>query len=150
MSEDVTSPPNFIFKKPNGGRKKEECIVDLVASSAAGVGRIGLAAAVDSSAGCVSVMIFRINKELVSQGWKISSTKLNGQPGRRGAPALPPTEFQNRNRHPPRSNARAKFGASLGAASRARGNDTTYVNATSPPPRFHRLVKTENRHCPAT
>jgi hypothetical protein len=87
MSEDVTSPPNFIFKKPNGGRKKEECIVDLVASSAAGVGRIGLAAAVDSSAGCVSVMIFRINKELVSQGWKISSTKLNGQPGRRGAPA---------------------------------------------------------------
>ena len=87
MSEDVTSPPNLFFKKPNSGRKKKrQHIVDLITSSVAGVSRIGLAAAVDSFAGCVSVMISRINKELVSQGWKISSTKLDGQPGRRGVP----------------------------------------------------------------
>jgi hypothetical protein len=77
----------FIFQETQWRpQKKRQCIVDLIASSAAGVSRIELAAAGDSSAGCVSVMIFRINKELVSQGWKISSTELDGQPGRRGAP----------------------------------------------------------------
>jgi hypothetical protein len=33
------------------------------------------------------VMISQINKELVGQGWKISSTNLDRQQGNRGAPS---------------------------------------------------------------
>jgi hypothetical protein len=87
MSEEAPSPPGLFFKKPNSHRKKKrQSIVDLIGSSTDGLTREELAAAVDSPTNCVSVMIHHINKELVEQGWKITSSGLKPQPGRRGAP----------------------------------------------------------------
>ena len=83
MSE-VISPPSLFFKR--GHNNKRQTIVDLIGDSATGLTRSEVAAAIDSPTNCVSVMISQINKELANQGWKINSTDLERQPGRRGAP----------------------------------------------------------------
>jgi hypothetical protein len=84
MIEEIPSPSSLFFKKRQ--KRKWETIVDLIGGSTTGLTRNELAAAVDSPTNCVSVMIHQINKELAEQGLKISSTYLERQPGRRGAP----------------------------------------------------------------
>ena len=83
MNERVPSPPSLFFK--NARRQKRQTIVNLIRESSTGITRKELAAAVDSRANCVSVMIHQINKELAGQGWKISSINLERRPGLRGA-----------------------------------------------------------------
>jgi hypothetical protein len=82
MNETI-SPPSVFFKRFHG---KRQTIVDLISDSTTGLTRSEVAAAIDSPTNCVSVMINQINKELAEQGWKINSTDLERQPGRRGAP----------------------------------------------------------------
>jgi hypothetical protein len=77
-------PPELFFKRRR--KPKRHTIVDLIRDSATGLTRKEIAAAIESSTNCVSVMISQINKELVGQGWKISSTNLDRQQGNRGAP----------------------------------------------------------------
>jgi hypothetical protein len=84
MPENVVLPPKLIFKRR--GKPKRETLIDLIRDSTTGLTRHEIAAAIESPPGCVSVMICQINKELVGQGWKISSTDLMRQPGHRGAP----------------------------------------------------------------
>jgi hypothetical protein len=87
VSEGAISRPSLFFKKPNRRRKKRQRILDLIDSSATGITRKELAAAVDSHTNCVSVMIHQINKELIEQGWKITSTgPVEQHQKRRGAP----------------------------------------------------------------
>ena len=88
MSEDAISPPNLFFKRRGGCRKmKRQTILNLIGGSAAGLTRQELAAAVDSTPNCVSVMVSQINKELIEQGWKITSTgPVKQHQKRRGAP----------------------------------------------------------------
>jgi hypothetical protein len=83
MNETI-SPPSLFFKRFHG--RKRQTIVDLISDSTTGLTRSEVAAAIDSPTNCVSVMINQINKELANQGWKINSTDLERQPGRRGAP----------------------------------------------------------------
>ena len=83
MNETI-SPPSLFFKRFHG--RKRQTIVDLISDSTTGLTRSEVAAAIDSPTNCVSVMINQINKELAEQGWKINSTDLERQPGRRGAP----------------------------------------------------------------
>jgi hypothetical protein len=82
MIEEV--PPKLCFKKRS--RQKQQAIVDLIRDSSTGLTRKELATALNSPIGCVSVMMHQINKDLVEQGWKISSTDLQRQRGQRGAP----------------------------------------------------------------
>ena len=84
MPENVVSLPRLFFKRR--GRQKRQTIIDLIQVSTTGLTRKEIAATIESPPNCVSVMICQINKELVGQGWKISSTNLDRQPGRRGAP----------------------------------------------------------------
>jgi hypothetical protein len=77
-------PPELVVKRRR--KPKRQTIVDLISDSATGLTRKEIAAAIESSINCVSVMISQINKELVGQGWKIGSTNLDRQQGNRGAP----------------------------------------------------------------
>ena len=84
MNETISTPSLF-FKRFHG--QKRQTIVDLISDSTTGLTRSEVAAAIDSPTNCVSVMINQINKELADQGWKINSTDLERQPGRRGTGA---------------------------------------------------------------
>jgi hypothetical protein len=84
MPENVVLPPKLILKRRD--KPKRATLIDLIRDSTTGLTRHEIAAAIESPPNCVSVMICQINKELVGQGWKISSTDLMRQSGRRGAP----------------------------------------------------------------
>jgi hypothetical protein len=86
-SASIGSSPGLFFEKPTIRPKtKRQSILDLIGDSAAGITRIEIAGAVGSSPNSVSVAIIRINEELVGQGWKVTSTDIERQKGRRGAP----------------------------------------------------------------
>jgi hypothetical protein len=87
-SASIGSSPGLFFEKPTIRPKtKRQSILDLIGDSAAGITRIEIAGAVGSSPpNSVSVAIMRINEELVGQGWKVTSTNIERQKGRRGAP----------------------------------------------------------------
>ena len=84
MPENVVSLPRLFFKRR--GWQKRQTILNLIQISTTGLSRKEIAATIESPPNCVSVMICQINKELVGQGWKISSTNIDRQPDRRGAP----------------------------------------------------------------
>ena len=84
MQEIAFPPPKLCFKRPE--KTKRQTIVDLIRDSDSGLTRRDIATAIESPTNCVSVMISQINKELIGQGWKISSSNIDRQPGRRGAP----------------------------------------------------------------
>jgi hypothetical protein len=87
MTDEVRWPRTICCKRPNLGHKnnKRQIILDLIGDSAVGLTRHEIAAAIDSPTNCVSVMISQINIQLVEQGWKISYTNFERQPGQRGA-----------------------------------------------------------------